>query len=407
MIEDRLGVHLDTVYRVAQAVTLDPQAAAPLVERAYRNAYEDRPETWPEDEVRERLIRHVLDAHAATTGTVPAPEVLTDTAAHGVPTRGPFRARVARETIDRLLPTALALLPERLRTLLVLMETENLAAPDAARLFGIPTDQVQREREEATRLLGDLLIRSASEVEREVLREHLREDWAHQGLLRHARTRFDPPPPTLALPRPRTAAVGMPSRAEAGPRDSPRRGAVSGRPRRFLLAVLVVFGAGLIGLVASTLLEPKPDANVVTLSARKSEGIRVERASTSASEIQSYLLNEKDVRVRVPEISGAALLGAGDAEMHQDVRVPVLIYRDTLSDVVFHVFVYSYAMLDRNGDRLALERDVMEQIEDESHFDLHDLGETRVLIWRDRDEIFVAVTRGDATELQERIRSSS
>jgi hypothetical protein len=51
-----------------------------------------------------------------------------------------------------------------------------------------------------------------------------------------------------------------------------------------------------------------------------------------------------------------------------------------------------------------LEQDVLIAIASENHFDLHDLSEkNKVLIWRHDNDIFMAVTSGDARDLRERI----
>ncbi|HEX7071726.1 MAG TPA: hypothetical protein VF190_13010 [Rhodothermales bacterium] len=405
MKTDRLKQHLDAAYRVAQAITLNPRAAAELVERAFRNAHAQGAESWPDDEVRDRLIRNVLAAHRSAASLSPTPA----TAAPEVPTTPEgtaFRAMVARETIDRLLPTALALLPDRLRTLLILIETENMSIPDAARVFDMGAEQVLQDRDAAHRMLLDSLLRSAGEAEREVLTEQLRDDWIRQALLRHARTRFVPPPPTLVLPE--TEAVYHHEQlADADERPRERRAVASGRPRRILYATVLVLVAGLVGYVASALLEPKPDSNLVTLSARNMNAVTADFESDSAAEIESFVRDEGNRRIVVPDIEQTSLIGAGFSEIVDGVRVPVILYRDRSSNERMPVFVYSYALLDRHADRLTLERDVMQQIQDERHFDLHDLGDTRILIWRNRDEIFVAATHGDASDLQDRIRPSS
>jgi hypothetical protein len=63
--------------------------------------------------------------------------------------------------------------------------------------------------------------------------------------------------------------------------------------------------------------------------------------------------------------------------------------------------------LDLYSDRLSLEADIQNQIVAEQHYDLHDLGEKQVLVWRHRDDIYLAVTRGEAETLQGRITFAS
>ena len=403
MKPDRLKVHLDAAYRVAQAITLDARAAAELVERAFRQSHAEGSESWPDDEVRERLIRNVIAANRSSRSF---PELPPTGGAGAAPDSG-FQEQVVRETVDRLLPAALAVLPDRLRTLIVLIETENLSVADAARIFDQEADAVQHDLASARHLLREALLRSADPAERSALAAPWPSQWLREALVRHARTRFGPPPPTLVLPEPPRPAASLPATARA-PRasENPSR-AVSTRPRRLLVAVLSIVGAGLVGYVASAVLESPPDANIVTISAARMSSVDIDLPTTSAAEIESYLYDHAARPVRVPQIEQASLLGAGMTEVVEGVHIPVLLYDDEASGDQVPVFVYSYALLDRHADQLRLERDVMQQIEDERHFDLHDLGDTRILIWRSRDEIFVAATHGDASSLQDRIRPAS
>jgi hypothetical protein len=108
-------------------------------------------------------------------------------------------------------------------------------------------------------------------------------------------------------------------------------------------------------------------------------------------------------RITIPSINEATLQGVSIREVADDADVPVLLFQDIASGKSITIYVYSYAFLDRHERRLVLERDILRQIEAEGNFDLHDLGETKALIWRYRDDIFVAITSGDAEELRGRI----
>ena len=116
-----------------------------------------------------------------------------------------------------------------------------------------------------------------------------------------------------------------------------------------------------------------------------------------------YIASELDWRLTVPRIEGASLQGASRHEIISDTFIPLLTYHDEATNELIPVFVYDYALLGRVRDRLRFEAETLRQIEDENHFELHDMGSKQVLVWRNRDDIFVAVTRGGAESLQDRI----
>ena len=364
MDADRLHVHVDAAYRVAQAVTLDERAAARLVERAFRRAYADDPDQWPDDEVRDRLIRHVIAAHE-TVREDGGPAYLQDTSTGRMVGSGDeYQTLVARELVDRLLPTALALLPDHARTLLLLIEMEHLSVSDASRIFGREAAQVQLDREEARTLLRDAMMRTANDAEREVLTRYLTADWLRNGLHRYARSRFGPPPPTLALPtppgqRPATDSY-VPGARTSGRTPANRRRA---RPRRILQSLILIVSAGLLAYVASALFEKEVVTDVVTLSAERMSSVEVDLPSNAADEIESFLFEETNWRVRLPQVEDASLAGVAMVEIVDRVEVPVVLYRDDRSGDEIPMFIYSYALLDRHTDQLRLERDVMQQIE--------------------------------------------
>ena len=105
----------------------------------------------------------------------------------------------------------------------------------------------------------------------------------------------------------------------------------------------------------------------------------------------------------MPGIDGAVLSGVAIVEIAPAVEIPAFIFQDPASDGRITLYAYTYALLDRYETRLQLERDILQQIQNERHFDLHDLGENKVLVWRNRDEIYVAVTTGEAESLRDRI----
>jgi hypothetical protein len=88
-----------------------------------------------------------------------------------------------------------------------------------------------------------------------------------------------------------------------------------------------------------------------------------------------------------------------------DVFVPTLLYEDGPEEGRVVVFALSYAMLDRFADRLFLERSILTAIADEQQVDLYPHSETqKIVIWRQADDIFLAVSTTDPEGLRDRIQ---
>ena len=151
------------------------------------------------------------------------------------------------------------------------------------------------------------------------------------------------------------------------------------------------------------MLERPPETNLVVLSAEQADAIRPVITTTRPAEAEQFVADQLQWRLTLPSIDQATLKGVGLIELTENMQVPVFLYRDDLTGDPLTIYAYTYALLNRHEDRLQLAPDVLRQIQDDRHFDLHDLGEQRVLVWRHRDDIFVAVTLGEAEALQERI----
>ncbi len=173
--------------------------------------------------------------------------------------------------------------------------------------------------------------------------------------------------------------------------------------RKFSLVVAIIAVAGLLGYGFTRLTTREPDRNLISLSARQAELIEPTFRTTSAEQAERYIFDRLGIRVTVPTIRGATLQGLSIREVTRSANVPVLLFQDVDSNRTLTIYVYTYAFLDRHERRLVLERDILRQIEDEGNFDLHDLGREKALIWRHRDDIFIAITEGDAEELRGRI----
>lgn len=399
---DPLLEHLDRLYTFAQAMVLDASAAARLVEVTYARAYATPPEERPLLEEQTWLYNLMMQAHreeqagperAAAEGGAPQAPVPAD-----------FRRRLAEQLVDRKLPTALASLPEDHRLLLLLSDGEGLSCREAGRVLELEEETACQRLEIAQATLQELLLSSVTTVERPLIEEHLPPGWVRAALQRLTQSEFIPLPPTL---RQSVAAIAREQRSRPRPEARLRaRRRAPGRAwmfvRRAFAALVLIGTAGLLGYTIADLSRPEPDTNLITLSAEQAGRIQPTFRTGSPEQAERFIHDRLGWRLTVPTIDGASLAGVGISEVVPGVEAPAFLFENASGEPIV-LFAYSYAFLDRFDDRIHLDADVLRQIEDDQHFDLYDLEEDKVLVWRNRDDIYMAVTRDDAESLSERI----
>ncbi len=195
----------------------------------------------------------------------------------------------------------------------------------------------------------------------------------------------EPSAPAIPPPEPadlRPSAPPEPPPAPAPPKRS--------RVQRLIIALLLIGAAGLIGYMLSRPSETPEAPSVLSRSIEAAGTLRLVRSTDQPAEAQQFVRDEFGWRVGVPTFTTATLRGVALARAAPAVEVPVFLYTDAEGRDVA-VFAYSYALLDQVPDRLTLAR---------SDYDDLDLGtpiirqsdNTEVLLWRDRDDIYVAVT---------------
>lgn len=394
----------ETLFRLAQLVTPDSTAAANLVEATYRRAPRVLRESSAAGDASVGALFRVMAAAREEHGYAKPGE-------RGGEGLASVRGDLADRLFDRLLPAVLATLPEPERVLLVAVDGEGLALADAAALLGIPPEIAQQHLAEVRRRAASTIRASATLAERKLVAAPYAEasadsDALTRALQRFSRDRLAPFPMHLGSAIATAAAPRQPApspRGAAAARAEPKAG--SGM-RRVAFAIATVLAAGMIGAFGSRLLERTPETSIVALTA----GIASERApefvTASAEEAELHVRLELGRRVTVPEIAGASLVGVTIAEVAPGVRVPELHYAsqaESARAAPILLYAYAYVQLEQQADRLSLERSVLAQIEEAGRFHVYDPGAQKMLLWRHRDDIFVAVYEGDAEALQTRI----
>ncbi len=400
--------HLSSLYQAAQVLTGDARQAARLVKAAYRRAaVTSRAGAPPQDRL--DLLRHLTTL--ARTG--PSETPATDALLHKEAARG-FRDRMATRVLNRALPVVFATLPAEDRLLLILCRVEGYACADAGRALNLSAETARARLERTEAVLRRGLHENARPAER-VLLEALPEKALHAALRRMAGAEFSAPPPDLQeeiqeahsaatrrLLSISAEAAGQEATEALVPHDSRsrRRG---GSLRRMLAALLIITLAGGTGYFASHLLKPAPEANVVALSARAAGQPRLTLQTSRPAAAEQFVHSRLGQRLDVPAIDRAALHDVSIVEVAPGVPVPVFSYEDADTGRPLTVYAYTYALLERHPERLHLDSGVLQTIVEEAHPEVRHVEDRAVVIWRHRDEIFVAVARGDTETLRERL----
>ena len=417
--------HLDRVYEMARVLAPNEKRASKLVEATYRRAAQS---PAPDDvDVRPWLLRLLLQTYAtqrsdaATTSSVstmrrPA-DLLQD-----------FRFQAAEDALQRALPVAFALQSAREQLVLTLRDIVGLELREAAAVLDTDSGALDDEIGAARNALWTAARQELTKGERELIAEELTDTALQDALSRVVAPHLGPLPPTL---RPSVSAIieKPPSEAEMAddnaPEDvdtpppgapfEPQRANNSGSQfgpqiRRASLTLLIILLTGLAGyFFSSSLTSPSTPVptDLIQLSAQQADAVQPGLETRDPAEAEQFVEEQLGRRIAIPRIDSAMLQGVSIVEMDGDVRVPALLFADAMSDHRITTYAYTYAVIDRFGDQIQLAQDVRQELQEEQQINLHTSGDSGVLVWRVRDDIYVAVTKADPRHVRTRIGRSS
>lgn len=405
---------LNSLYRVAVSLTGDPDEALRLLETTAGHVRDHS--DLAKLGAAERFSRAVSVMVALHSEQRAGGEPATGARSGRAALTDPERMELLRPILERHIALAWALLEENQRLVLTLSDVEELGAERVAAALGTGVPAAEERVEASREVLVEALREAMSPPERAF------SDWAlslpllREVLQQHVQEKLEPVPAELhstlgkklkrvLQPAPSPA---QPRRAETSAPANSRRGAPSrlarlGTVLRYgLAAAVVVVVIGVIGYLAAQYFEEAPETNLITLSAEQAPQITPGIQTDQLDEAERYIYEQSDTRLILPSIDRAVLVGASLTRLAPGVEVPAFLYEEHTGDELA-LYAYNYRLLDRHGDRLHLASDVLRQIEDDTHYDIHDLGDRQVLIWRHRSVIYVAVTSGEASELRDRI----
>lgn len=402
--------HLDALYATAQVLTLDAEKASSLVEDTFKRIITIREKNLAVPGDRRHLLQLLIQVYHEQNQPAP-PVLLVSPVPESTASKNQdsFKQHVLRQFLNRAVPASFATLDDSDRIVLSLCEVNRLSYADAALVLGGDSDSVSIQLEKAKKQLIDKVKATASPDLLNILRQSDPNKWIPKSLEKALKSDFNTVPPTLEPKIQSTFTRHHPEAArEALSATSRNRDAIDTKSRlsRGLMTLFLILAAGFIGYIGSTLLIREPDANLLSLSAAKAPRVETVLATTELNEAETFVEQQMQWRLSLPEIENGELTGVGISEITDEVRVPVFLYRDGIAPDAEHITLYAfnYALLDEYADRIQLEPDILQAIANDERFDLHDLNDKqKFVIWRSADDIFMAVTPNDPVELRNRI----
>lgn len=419
--------HLDQVFEMARVLAPTEKRASKLVEATYRRAAQS---SAPDDHsVRAWLLRLLLQTYAArrsdaaTTSSVstmrrPA-DLLQD-----------FRFQTAEDALQRSVPVAFALRSPREQLVITLCDIVALDPMEAATVLDTTPRDLHEEAATARDALWDAVRNELTTGEQTLVEEELPDGALQNAVRRVVAPHLGPMPPRL---RPSVTAIMdqdprelqatapedefdtlddpvPPRHAESprGPRSrSPRLGK---RLQKGGVILLVVLALSLAAYGVATYLLPRQapsTVNLIQLSAERADGLQPILETTNAVEAELYVTEQLGRNIAVPRIDSSVLRGVSIVEMNGAIRIPAFVFTDQATDRRITAYAYTYAVIDQLGDRVQLAQDVRETLQSEQRITLHPTDTGNVLVWRVRDDIYLAVTEGNPRSLRSRIAPAS
>lgn len=171
-----------------------------------------------------------------------------------------------------------------------------------------------------------------------------------------------------------------------------------------ILYTWVILAAGAIGYMLTRLGTPTPPSNdIIELSWSASDDVDITFRTGNAEQAERFIIDRMGWRLTTPEISQASLLGISLTEILDSVELPVLVFNDDERDTIIPVFAFTYSFLEDHRNQFGLARSTLRQIQESAGFDVHELDGRTAVVWRDRDDIFVAFVEGSGVDFQSRI----
>lgn len=400
--------HLESLYAMAQVLTLDATRAEALVQATFERALRIREKNLVAPGDRRHMLQLMIQVYheqKQTPPPLPPPDKEPPPPAQP---KASFKQHILHQYLRQAVPAAFAALSDLDRVVLSMCEADGRSNADAALILGGDSDSVNQQRILARQRFANHVNANAPATVSQILTQASPEEWIPQALRRTLKSELNAVPPTLEPKIQASFSTHHPEAARRALSSTPKKTASTSHNRlsRGLMTIFLILAAGFIGYIGSSVLMKQPDANLLTLSASKAPRVETVLATTDQAEAEQFVQQQMRWRLTLPDIEQSEFTGVGISEIADEVRVPVFLYRDNMDGDSEYITLYAftYALLDEYADRIQLESDILQAITREDQFDLHDLNEKqKFVIWRKRDDIFLAVTSIDPQMLRDRI----
>jgi len=413
-MSDRLPLtqHIDALYPIARVLVGDataPRLMRETFRRAAATPVEDRPadvEAW--------LVELILEVRAGEETDLDEDGDRSD---NGDPplaeTRG-FRREVARSVAERALPVALAACSEQERALLTLQasgaRTDDVLMPIAKTIAEDIETAVDEAYGELRAALRDVL----SGPERMLVDTALPDASLEEVLTAYVTDAYHPAPARLrsdvAAVVDRETARRQGDEAEAPAQRTPQEDRLSMHLRRTGVALFILLAIGgaaygvAVWLTPTSGPSPQPTpTSLVEFSADRIDGVEALLRSSDPDSVAAVIQNRFERTVEIPEIQNARVVSVGALTV-DTTTVPALLYADSSDAGTITTFVYSYVLIDRIARVATLDDDLARGLDTADSVLTRQSGEAQLSLWRQRDDIFVAVSPADGPSLSDRIR---
>ncbi|CAN5480305.1 hypothetical protein BH23BAC4_BH23BAC4_16630 [soil metagenome] len=209
----------------------------------------------------------------------------------------------------------------------------------------------------------------------------------------------DDPAPYPEPPRSMESIERLPDRPTPPLRGpSPQEEPEVGRGSRFAIILLLVAVGTVAGIVAYRTFDDRSGPrDVLAAAARMADDAERGFETTDPAVAAVYVRDQIDMRIRIPQFNSAELVGVGTQQWVRGAVVPVFFYDDATNTPPV-IYALDYRLLDAYSDRLTLSQSVYTRLAEDDYFDVHRTEERHLVVWRDRDNIFIAVTQHDPAE---------
>jgi hypothetical protein len=169
-----------------------------------------------------------------------------------------------------------------------------------------------------------------------------------------------------------------------------------------LLGILLAGAVALIAYALTRERDPEAGPDALTYAVVAARSVSISELTDDPGRAREFIRDEFGWRVGVPVFQRATLRGVGITQITPGVEVPIFRYADERGREVT-VFALSYALLDQVPDRLRLSRADYERLAADTTPSVRRVRGSDVLLWRDRDDIYVAVTAVPTADLVDRV----